>query len=53
MEDTQIIDWDIEEEETEQSSESLGDSLEPVGQLRIFSGTHGPEKGQGLLHAKV
>ncbi|XP_073938667.1 mediator of DNA damage checkpoint protein 1 isoform X6 [Castor canadensis] len=52
MEDTQIIDWDIEEEETEQSSESLGDSLEPVGQLRIFSGTHGPEKDFPLYLGK-
>ncbi|XP_012508362.1 PREDICTED: mediator of DNA damage checkpoint protein 1 isoform X2 [Propithecus coquereli] len=45
MEDTQVINWDIEEEEeTEQSSESLEYSLEPVGRLRIFSGAHGPEK---------
>nr|XP_012289318.1 mediator of DNA damage checkpoint protein 1 isoform X6 [Aotus nancymaae] len=45
MEDTQAIDWDIEEEEeTEQSCESLGCNLEPVGRLHIFSGAHGPEK---------
>ncbi|KAL0622801.1 Mediator of DNA damage checkpoint protein 1 [Plecturocebus cupreus] len=45
MEDTQAINWDIEEEEeTEQSSESLGCNLEPVGRLHIFSGAHGPEK---------
>ncbi|XP_011800401.1 PREDICTED: mediator of DNA damage checkpoint protein 1 isoform X3 [Colobus angolensis palliatus] len=45
MEDTQAIDWDIEEEEeTEQSSESLRCNVEPVGRLHIFSGAHGPEK---------
>ncbi|XP_032126650.1 mediator of DNA damage checkpoint protein 1 isoform X15 [Sapajus apella] len=45
MEDTQAIDWDTEEEEeTEQSCESLGCNLEPVGRLHIFSGAHGPEK---------
>ena len=54
MEDTQAIDWDIEEEEeTEQSCESLGCNLEPVGRLHIFSGAHGPEKGQGVLDAEV
>ncbi|XP_054187420.1 mediator of DNA damage checkpoint protein 1 isoform X8 [Homo sapiens] len=45
MEDTQAIDWDVEEEEeTEQSSESLRCNVEPVGRLHIFSGAHGPEK---------
>nr|XP_054414620.1 mediator of DNA damage checkpoint protein 1 isoform X5 [Pongo abelii] len=45
MEDTQAIDWDVEEEEeTEQSSESLRCNMEPVGRLHIFSGAHGPEK---------
>ncbi|XP_006875690.1 PREDICTED: mediator of DNA damage checkpoint protein 1 [Chrysochloris asiatica] len=45
MEDTQIIDWDIEEEEeTERVNEFVGYNLEPLGQLRVFSGTHGPEK---------
>ncbi|KAM4834801.1 mediator of DNA damage checkpoint protein 1 isoform 2-T2 [Thomomys bottae] len=52
MEDTQAIDWDAEEEETEQSNESLGHSLEPVGQLKIFSGTHGPEKDFPLYLGK-
>lgn len=50
MEDTQAIDWAAEEEEeTEQSGESLGYSLEPVGRLRVFGSTYGPEKGQGAL----
>lgn len=54
MEDTQAINWDVEEEEeTERRSESLGCSLEPVGRLHIFSSAHGPEKGQRLLDAKV
>ncbi|XP_072861906.1 mediator of DNA damage checkpoint protein 1 isoform X8 [Chlorocebus sabaeus] len=45
MEDTQAIDWDVEEEEeTEQSTESLRCNVEPVGRLHIFSGAHGPEK---------
>uniref|UniRef100_A0A8C8YDC6 FHA domain-containing protein n=1 Tax=Prolemur simus TaxID=1328070 RepID=A0A8C8YDC6_PROSS len=53
MEDTQAINWDVEEEEeTEQSSESLGCSLEPVGRLRIFSGAHGPEKDFPLYVGK-
>ncbi|XP_048203999.1 mediator of DNA damage checkpoint protein 1 isoform X2 [Perognathus longimembris pacificus] len=53
MEDTQTIDWDAEEEEeTEQSRESLEHSSEPVGQLRIFSGTHGPEKDFPLYLGK-
>ena len=54
MEDTQAINWEVEEEEeTERPSESLGCSLAPVGRLRIFSSAHGPEKGQGVLGAKV
>ncbi|XP_045397519.1 mediator of DNA damage checkpoint protein 1 isoform X2 [Lemur catta] len=53
MEDTQAINWDVEEEEeTEQSSESLGRSLEPVGRLHIFSGAHGPEKDFPLYVGK-
>ena len=48
MEDTQILNWEVEEEEEveERPSESLGYSLEPLGQLRIFSSSYGPEKGQ-------
>ena len=54
MESTQVIDWDAEEEEeTELSSGSLGYSVEPIGQLRLFSGTHGPERGQEILGTKV
>ncbi|KAM5262862.1 mediator of DNA damage checkpoint protein 1 [Ctenodactylus gundi] len=53
MEDTQAIDWDVEEEEeTDQSTESLGGRLEPVGQLRLFSGVHGPEKDFPLYLGK-
>ncbi|KAM6182355.1 mediator of DNA damage checkpoint protein 1 [Erethizon dorsatum] len=53
MEDTQTIDWAVEEEEeTEQSSESLGCSLEPVGRLRVFGGTYGPEKDFPLYLGK-
>lgn len=49
MEDTQAINWEVEEEEeTERPSDSLGSSLEPLGRLRIFSSVHGPEKGQGV-----
>ncbi|XP_006896277.1 PREDICTED: mediator of DNA damage checkpoint protein 1 [Elephantulus edwardii] len=44
MEDTQVIDWESEEEETEISSDFVGSSLEPLGRLHIFSSTHGPEK---------
>uniref|UniRef100_G3TIN2 Mediator of DNA damage checkpoint protein 1 n=1 Tax=Loxodonta africana TaxID=9785 RepID=G3TIN2_LOXAF len=45
MEDTQVIDWEAEEEEeTERSSESVGSNLEPLGRLHIFSSAHGPEK---------
>ena len=48
MEDTQILNWEVEEEEEveERPSESLRYSLEPLGQLRIFSSSYGPEKGQ-------
>uniref|UniRef100_A0A8D2AYK2 FHA domain-containing protein n=1 Tax=Sciurus vulgaris TaxID=55149 RepID=A0A8D2AYK2_SCIVU len=53
MEDTQAIDWDVEEEEeTEQSSESSGCILEPVGRLHVFSGAHGPEKDFPLFLGK-
>ncbi|KAB1261842.1 Mediator of DNA damage checkpoint protein 1 [Camelus dromedarius] len=46
MEDTQVVNWDVEEEEEveERPSESLGCSLEPLGQLHIFSSSYGPEK---------
>ncbi|XP_075411435.1 mediator of DNA damage checkpoint protein 1 isoform X1 [Tenrec ecaudatus] len=45
MEDTQVINWGVEEEEeTEKPSESAGSTLEPLGRLHIFSGAHGPEK---------
>ena len=55
MEDTQVINWEVEEEEEveERPSESLGCSSEPLGRLRIFSSSYGPEKGQGLLGAEV
>ncbi|XP_021115817.1 mediator of DNA damage checkpoint protein 1 isoform X7 [Heterocephalus glaber] len=53
MEDTQTIDWAVEEEEeTEQSSESLECSLEPVGRLRVFGGAYGPEKDFPLYLGK-
>nr|XP_013002584.1 mediator of DNA damage checkpoint protein 1 isoform X4 [Cavia porcellus] len=53
MEDTQAIDWAAEEEEeTEQSGESLGYSLEPVGRLRVFGSTYGPEKDFPLYLGK-
>ncbi|XP_074120899.1 mediator of DNA damage checkpoint protein 1 [Sminthopsis crassicaudata] len=46
MEDTQLLDWETqEEEETEDSNGSpprLG--LEPVGRLHLFSSVRGPEK---------
>jgi len=46
MEDTQVINWEAEEEEVEEGpSEPLGCNLQPVGQLRIFSSSYGPEKG--------
>lgn len=48
MEDTQILNWEVEEEEevAESPNESLGYSLEPLAQLHIFSSSYGPEKGQ-------
>ncbi|XP_070371485.1 mediator of DNA damage checkpoint protein 1 isoform X12 [Equus asinus] len=53
MEDTQAINWEVEEEEeTERPSESLGCSLAPVGRLRIFSSAHGPEKDFPLYLGK-
>ncbi|XP_023577682.1 mediator of DNA damage checkpoint protein 1 isoform X2 [Octodon degus] len=53
MEDTQTIDWDIEqEEEIERSSESSGCGTDPVGRLRVFSGTYGPEKDFPLYLGK-
>ncbi|XP_059035006.1 mediator of DNA damage checkpoint protein 1 isoform X2 [Mustela lutreola] len=53
MEDTQAVNWDVEEEEeTERCSESLPCSLEPVGRLHIFSSAHGPEKDFPLYLGK-
>ncbi|GAB1301010.1 Mediator of DNA damage checkpoint protein 1 [Apodemus speciosus] len=53
MENTQVIDWDAEEEEeTEISSGSVGYSVEPIGRLRLFSGTHGPERDFPLYLGK-
>ncbi|XP_077760926.1 mediator of DNA damage checkpoint protein 1 isoform X6 [Canis aureus] len=53
MEDTQAINWEIEEEEeTERPSEALGRGLEPVGRLHIFSSAHGPEKDFPLYLGK-
>ncbi|XP_053523419.1 mediator of DNA damage checkpoint protein 1 isoform X3 [Artibeus jamaicensis] len=53
MEDTQAINWEVEEEEeTERPSDSLGSSLEPLGRLRIFSSVHGPEKDFPLYLGK-
>ncbi|KAL1765721.1 mediator of DNA damage checkpoint protein 1 isoform X2 [Sigmodon hispidus] len=53
MENTQVIDWDAEEEEeTEISSGSLGYTLEPVGRLRLFSSTRGPERDFPLYLGK-
>uniref|UniRef100_A0A673SUV5 FHA domain-containing protein n=1 Tax=Suricata suricatta TaxID=37032 RepID=A0A673SUV5_SURSU len=53
MEDTQAINWEVEEEEeTEIPSESLGCSMEPVGRLHIFSSAHGPEKDFPLYLGK-
>ncbi|XP_052019012.1 mediator of DNA damage checkpoint protein 1 isoform X2 [Apodemus sylvaticus] len=53
MENTQVIAWDAEEEEeTEISSGSLGYSVEPIGRLRLFSGTHGPERDFPLYLGK-
>ncbi|XP_049987677.1 mediator of DNA damage checkpoint protein 1 isoform X1 [Alexandromys fortis] len=52
MENTQVIDWDAEEEETEISNGSLGYSLEPIGRLRLFSSAHGPERDFPLYLGK-
>ncbi|XP_059965456.1 mediator of DNA damage checkpoint protein 1 isoform X2 [Mesoplodon densirostris] len=54
MEDTQVINWEVEEEEEveERPSESLGCSLEPLGRLRIFSSSYGPEKDFPLYLGK-
>ncbi|XP_045681902.1 mediator of DNA damage checkpoint protein 1 isoform X2 [Phyllostomus hastatus] len=53
MEDTQAINWEVEEEEeTERPSDSLGSSLEPLGRLHIFSSVHGPEKDFPLYLGK-
>ncbi|XP_060470972.1 mediator of DNA damage checkpoint protein 1 isoform X5 [Panthera onca] len=53
MEDTQAINWEVEEEEEKEiPSESLGCSLEPVGRLHIFSSAHGPEKDFPLYLGK-
>ncbi|XP_074204414.1 mediator of DNA damage checkpoint protein 1 isoform X1 [Camelus bactrianus] len=54
MEDTQVVNWDVEEEEEveERPSESLGCSLEPLGQLHIFSSSYGPEKDFPLYLGK-
>ncbi|XP_007106397.4 mediator of DNA damage checkpoint protein 1 isoform X3 [Physeter macrocephalus] len=54
MEDTQVINWEVEEEEEveERPSESLRCSLEPLGQLHIFSSSYGPEKDFPLYLGK-
>ncbi|XP_036724759.1 mediator of DNA damage checkpoint protein 1 isoform X6 [Balaenoptera musculus] len=54
MEDTQVINWEVEEEEEveERPSESLGCSSEPLGRLRIFSSSYGPEKDFPLYLGK-
>ncbi|XP_055262011.1 mediator of DNA damage checkpoint protein 1 isoform X4 [Moschus berezovskii] len=54
MEDTQVLNWEVEEEEEveESPSESLGYSLEPLGQLHIFSSSYGPEKDFPLYLGK-
>nr|XP_045008115.1 mediator of DNA damage checkpoint protein 1-like [Jaculus jaculus] len=52
MEDTQVVDWDAEKEETERSSNSLGYILVPVGQLHVFGGTHEPQKDYPLYIGK-
>uniref|UniRef100_A0A8C6QJ23 Mediator of DNA damage checkpoint protein 1 n=1 Tax=Nannospalax galili TaxID=1026970 RepID=A0A8C6QJ23_NANGA len=43
MEDTQAVCWDDDDDEEEDKKEPLQCKLEPVGQLHIFSSTHGPE----------
>ncbi|XP_060259299.1 mediator of DNA damage checkpoint protein 1 isoform X20 [Ovis aries] len=54
MEDTQILNWEVEEEEevAESPNESLGYSLEPLAQLHIFSSSYGPEKDFPLYLGK-
>ncbi|XP_066862624.1 mediator of DNA damage checkpoint protein 1 isoform X2 [Kogia breviceps] len=54
MEDTQVINWEVEEEEEveERPSESLRCSLQPLGQLHIFSSSYGPEKDFPLYLGK-
>ncbi|XP_062041706.1 mediator of DNA damage checkpoint protein 1 isoform X2 [Lepus europaeus] len=53
MEDTQAIILETEDEEdTEQSNHIAGGGLEPVGRLRVFSSTHGPEKDFPLYLGK-
>ncbi|XP_043315074.1 mediator of DNA damage checkpoint protein 1-like [Cervus canadensis] len=54
MEDTQVLNWEVEEEEQveESPTESVGYSLEPLGQLHIFSSSYGPEKDFPLYLGK-
>ncbi|XP_016070282.1 PREDICTED: mediator of DNA damage checkpoint protein 1 isoform X2 [Miniopterus natalensis] len=53
MEDTQAINWEVdEEEETERPSDSSECSLQPLGRLRVFSSAHGPEKDFPLYLGK-
>ncbi|XP_070312928.1 mediator of DNA damage checkpoint protein 1 isoform X7 [Odocoileus virginianus] len=54
MEDTQVLNWEVEEEEEveESPTESVGYSLEPLGQLHIFSSSYGPEKDFPLYLGK-
>ncbi|XP_072497663.1 mediator of DNA damage checkpoint protein 1 isoform X2 [Notamacropus eugenii] len=45
MEDTQLVDWEAQEEEPEDSNSSPPRfGLEPVGRLHLFSTVRGPEK---------
>uniref|UniRef100_A0A5F8H0I8 FHA domain-containing protein n=1 Tax=Monodelphis domestica TaxID=13616 RepID=A0A5F8H0I8_MONDO len=45
MEDTQLVDWEAQEEEPEDSNGSPPQfGLEPVGRLHLFSSVRGPEK---------
>ncbi|XP_058141483.1 mediator of DNA damage checkpoint protein 1 isoform X2 [Dasypus novemcinctus] len=53
MEDTQVIDWEVdEEEEAERCPDSLGCHLQPLGRLHVFSSAHGPEKDFPLYLGK-
>ncbi|XP_057555699.1 mediator of DNA damage checkpoint protein 1 isoform X2 [Hippopotamus amphibius kiboko] len=54
MEDTQVINWEVEEEEEveERPSESSRSSSEPLGRLHIFSSSYGPEKDFPLYLGK-